>query len=346
MKDRLKKFFGIPFILLILIVIIALGIRSGEFASASTILTQIPPGYLIACVLCFAAYLVFDALGIHSAIRRQGYRLPFRDTFMVSLRGQYYYYITPGASGGQPMQIYYLRELGIPTGVGTSVLVLHFASFQIMLAFLTLLFAIPHLAFLRQNIDGHYLLLLFGFIINTGIAVVMLLFSFFRKPVQLLIRLIDFLIRKLRLSRNPDKLKKRLQDTANLFHDSMELMIEHPGGIFLQLFYGGVQQILLMTMIYIVYCGLGQQGASYMQIISLSFAQYISASYVPIPGASGAQEGVFSLFFRQIFPGASCYAAMLLWRTTTFYLPLLVSALSIVFYRAHSGNDTAHGSVS
>ena len=144
MKQRLSKWLGIPLILLILVIILAIGITSGEFESASSVLMALNPYTVLGCLACFAGYIFFDALGIQSALRRQGYRLRFRDTLMVSLRGQYYYYITPGASGGQPMQIYYLRELGVPTGVGTSVLVCHFVAFQTMLGLLMTVFAAPY----------------------------------------------------------------------------------------------------------------------------------------------------------------------------------------------------------
>jgi len=54
---------------------------------------------------------------------------------------------------------------------------------------------------------------------------------------------------------------------------------------------------------------------------------YIGASYVPLPGASGAQEGGFAMMFRQIFPDANCFVALLIWRFCTYYLSVLVGAV-------------------
>lgn len=333
MKQRLSKWLGIPLILLILVIILAIGISNGEFESASSVLMALNPYTVLGCLACFAGYIFFDAMGIHSALRRQGYRLRFRDTLMVSLRGQYYYYITPGASGGQPMQIFYLRELGVPAGVGTSVLVCHFVAFQTMLGLLMTVFAAPYWGFIRENVGANFPLLVVGYVVNlAGIAFV-LICSLTRGPVRLIVRAVDAVVRRLHLSRHPDQLQKRLLATVDLFHTSVAHVIAHPAEVFRQLLFGGLQQLLLMNVLYVIYHGLGHAAATRGQILALSLAQYVSASYVPIPGASGAQEGVFSLFFRPVFTDAHTFAAMMIWRATTFYIPLLVSAGTIVFHR-------------
>ena len=338
MKERIKKFVGLPLILLMFVIILALGIQSGELSAAKAALAKMKNGCILGCVLCMAGYIMVDAMGIHSALKRQGFYLPFKDTLMVSLRGQYYYYITPSASGGQPMQIYYLRELGVPAGVGTSVLVCHFAAFQSMLAVLMTIFFIPYYRFIRENIDPHLPLLVIGYIVNLGMVFLVLLLSFSRRPVRFLIGLSTRLAARFHLTRKPDALRERLQHTADLFHDSMDRMRQHPMEIVRQLFLGAVQQLLLMSVLYIIYRGLGLSKETPGHLIAMGLTQYITAAYVPIPGASGAQEGVFSLFCRQIFPGGNCFAAMLLWRFTTFYLPLVASAVSIFYYRIRKGD--------
>ena len=337
MLQKLKKLVGLPLIILIFVIVILVGISSGELGSAYHVLLTLKPGCILGCCLCFLLYLLIDAVGIHSALRGLGYRVPFLKTLMVTVRGQYYYYITPSSSGGQPMQIYYLHEMGVPTGVGTSVLVCHFAAFQSMLAVLMTLFAIPYFKYINDSIAPHQILLVVGYLINAGIVFMLLLFSFCRRAVRVLIAFVVGFIRKFHLSRHPEAIEKKITETADLFHDSMEQMRSHPWQIVNQLILGGLQQLSLMSVLYVIYKGLGQSGATLPHLIAMGLAQYISAAYVPIPGASGAQEGVFSLFFRQIFPEGECFAAMIIWRTTTFYLPLIISALSIVLYSFHPG---------
>ena len=341
MKERLKKFIGLPLIVVMFAVILFIGFQNGELEGAAAALREMRPFCILGCVVCFAGYLTADALGIHSALRCQGVRIRFRDTFLVTLRGQYYYYITPSASGGQPMQVYYLRKMGVPAGVGTSALVCHFAAFQSMLAVLMTLFMIPFHGYILQNIGPNLPLLVLGYLINVFVVAMVLLVSFSPRLVRMVLDRAVRLGTRLHLVKKPEQTEARLLRAATLFHDSMERIRSHPAEIFRQLLLGGLQQLLLMSVLYIIYIGLGYDVDTLPHLISMALAQYISASYVPIPGASGAQEGVFSLFFRQIFPGGSCFAAMMIWRCTTFYLPLVVSAASILIYSLHGGKTKA-----
>ena len=72
---------------------------------------------------------------------------------------------------------------------------------------------------------------------------------------------------------------------------------------------------------------MGLNEASNIGIIAIGVLLYISASYTPLPGASGAQEGGFALFFNGIFPDANLFVALLIWRFFTYYLTVIVGAV-------------------
>ena len=60
----------------------------------------------------------------------------------------------------------------------------------------------------------------------------------------------------------------------------------------------------------------------------------MSASYTPLPGASGAQEGGFLLYFRGIFKDGTIGLALLIWRFFTYYLFLIVGVFMVVGEKA------------
>ena len=60
---------------------------------------------------------------------------------------------------------------------------------------------------------------------------------------------------------------------------------------------------------------------------TVSFLLFVSASYTPLPGASGAQEGGFLIFFAGAFTQGTIGLALLVWRFFSYYLFLLVGAL-------------------
>jgi len=80
----------------------------------------------------------------------------------------------------------------------------------------------------------------------------------------------------------------------------------------------------LMSISYCVYRSLGQSALSYPDILTLQFLLYIAASFTPLPGASGAQEGGFYIFFQGVFPAEQLVGALLLWRFFTYYFTLII----------------------
>ena len=67
-----------------------------------------------------------------------------------------------------------------------------------------------------------------------------------------------------------------------------------------------------------------------MELITMGVLLYIGASYTPLPGASGAQEGGFAVMFSGIFPDAQLFVALMVWRFSTYYLSIIVGAVMSV----------------
>ncbi len=71
-------------------------------------------------------------------------------------------------------------------------------------------------------------------------------------------------------------------------------------------------------------------------------------SFMPMPGASGAQELGFSAFFRNYFVKDDLYSAVMVWRFFTYYLVVIAGALLVVadqfFYGRKKKRETAEQS--
>ena len=78
------------------------------------------------------------------------------------------------------------------------------------------------------------------------------------------------------------------------------------------------------------YVGLELNGHTWGQVVTMHLLEYISAAYTPLPGASGAQEAVFSIYFGKIFSGPSTLAGLLLWRFFTYYIAIIGGAVVVI----------------
>ena len=68
-------------------------------------------------------------------------------------------------------------------------------------------------------------------------------------------------------------------------------------------------------------------------MLTLSCLLFVSASYTPLPGASGAQEGGFLLYFRGIFREGTIGRGLLVWRFFTYYLFLIAGVFAVLYER-------------
>ena len=93
-----------------------------------------------------------------------------------------------------------------------------------------------------------------------------------------------------------------------------------------------IQIVLYHSIPYLVYLSFGLNGANFFQFISLQAVLYISVSAIPLPGAVGVSEGGFLSIYKLLFPTELLTSAMLLSRGVSFYLFVVISGISVLYF--------------
>lgn len=331
MKPRAKQLLNFAFIFGTLAIVILISVNGQEMTGAVDALRAISPVWIILCTLAFLMFMVFDAFSLWYFLRRSGHPITFRRSLFITITGLYYSNITPGATGGQPMQIYYLNKSKVPIGIGTSALTVKYFCFQFMLMVIGTILWIAHGPFIAQQVGSSMWILVVGYTYNAVAVCAILLMAVSRRIVWFIMRLVIKLCTKLHIVKDPDSAARKWRDGLELFHTSIMMLKKKPLDFVFQLALGALQLLSQMLVIFFLYHAFNLTGAGYTQITALAVMQYISASYTPLPGASGAQEGVFSLYFAQIFPDGIRLMAMLLWRFFTYYISLIIGAVTSVY---------------
>lgn len=342
MKPGIKRLLTYALLFGTLAIVLWTGLRGQEVNAIPAALAQLAPKGLVLCLLCYALGVLCDSISMHYFLRRQGHAVSLRYTVFISLIGSYYSNVTPGASGGQPMQIYYLKKAGVPVGIGTSATTVKYFCYQIMLMLLCTVLWIIHGGFLLEQVGSHRWIMIFGYAYNLLAISMVLLMAVNIKLVRFILRLVLQLGVKLHLVKHPDALMAKWSDVLATFHDSVMLLRRRPRDLLIQLGIGLVQVLALMLVPVCLFHAFSLTGASATQLIALGLMLYVSAAYMPLPGASGAQEGIFSLYFGGMFPGGIRLIALLLWRFFTYYLALIVGALVSFGYTLHTGRKEKH----
>lgn len=340
MKPRTKRLINLAIILITFAIVLFIVLSDKDLPTALGKLRNLDLRHILVLLLCWALYVLGDAVSIWYCLRRQGYKLSLPYVYFTSICCQYYCGITPGATGGQPMQIYYIHKRGVPTGVASSALIVHFFCFQFMLFVLGTGFWIAYPDIVRTS-TGYNAFMIFGYCYNIFTCGLIATLSFFRPAIQWLTAKIVSLGAKLRLIKHPEDTRQRWLASVENFHSSMREMLKHPGDLVLQLIIAGLKIMALMSVAWFVYTGLtdpSERMNSYGHLITVDLMHYTTANFYPLPGASGTMEVFFNNYFGWIF-NSTVNVAMLIWRFFTYYFTLIVGLVVVTTVGLKSGQS-------
>ena len=323
MKSSTKKLLYFAFILAVLLIILIIGIKSGDFLQSMQAILNIPMRYVIAAVLCTFAVILMQSFSTISALKVMNSHISLPQMFAISLLGEFYSYVTPGASGGQPMQVYAMHKKGISAADATTALVIHYMCYHSVILILDIVFFVIYKDFVTEHIGANIVFLVIGFFFNLLLVVIATLLSFYQRPIRWVLNIAVRIMNKLHIG-DPEKLRVSVDRSADNFYNGMRVMIRHKAELARQMVFGALRLLFLMSVMYFVYRGLGLHEASFGKLLALNVMQYTSVMFTPLPGSSGAQEGLFSLYFERLFPDELLFSGLLAWRFITYYLVLIV----------------------
>ena len=167
-----------------------------------------------------------------------------------------------------------------------------------------------------------------GFLVNTLVMIFVFIISFSNKFNQFFIEHgINFLT-SLGLIKDKEKTKERWIERCNDFHQGATFIKEHKKLCIQGYCYNIIALLCHYAIAYFVAKALSMD-ASVLLIPSIVASSYVAiiGSFVPIPGASGGIEFGFLQFFGNFISGSLLSATLLVWRSITYYIPMILGAV-------------------
>ena len=335
MDPKLRRALNALFILLSVAAVFCIAFANPELSDAWDALRSLDAGWLIGLFFCWVGYTFFDALGTWFCLRKQGFRLGLSTVLGVTLIGFYYSNITPGASGGQPMQVNSLRKYSVPVGNGTTAVTVRLIANQFMVSVLSLVLFLLNRSFVYEQLQGAIWFVRVGWLINFAVVPLVLMAAFQRKLIRKLASGCIGLLCRLRLVKDREAAAEKTNSVLDTYHAAIHDLFVSPGQLLIQCLCSAAGLLALTGSIVFVYYAFGLSGTPWYRLLTLSFLLFISASYTPLPGASGAQEGGFLYYFNGVFPGGTKGLALLIWRFFTYYLFLFIGVATVLWEQLH-----------
>lgn len=279
--------------------------------------------YILVAIIAMCLYLLGETINITRILKELGEKSTFLRNIRYTLIGFFFSSITPAASGGQPMEIYYMHKEKIAVANSTLALLVHLTSFQIVTITLGIVSTILHFEIVKS---GLIYLVVLGILLNST-ALTLLAISIFSKRLSK--GLINFAVKVLRFFRIPNIEKKQesLEKELEKYQESAVYIKEHKKLMIKTLVTTFIQVIIYYSIPYWVYLAFGFTGYNFFQIVTLQAMLYATVSGIPSPGAVGVSEGAFIEIFKGVFPATMMNSAILLNRGASFYLFVIISAI-------------------
>lgn len=330
-QGKWGRIISIAVILLSLAMVLTIVFANPELANAWDVLFTLDKGWLLAAALCYAGHVYSEGAGLFAFLRMEGYRVKLSTATHFSFAGMYYANITPSSTGGQPMQVYFMTQRKIPGGVATSALTARYFFNQLALVALTAVMWLTNRDFVAAQLGHVAGFVILGCVVNFACVPIILAIMLNRPLVERAARWCIGFAAKRRWCRNPEKWESKAMESIEHFHSSLMHLAGRPGHLLIQLAVSVAEMTLLMLVPLMVYKALGLSGTPWQHIVTVAFMLFVSASYTPLPGASGAQEGGFLVYFAGIYPAGTISVALLVWRFMTYYLCLLLGCADSVY---------------
>ena len=296
-------------------------------------------------------FICMEAFNIGRMLKHIGEKSTFLKNLKYAFVGIFFSAITPAASGGQPMQIYYMHKDGIKAGSATFTLLINITC----VLFVTISLSLINLIFNYQYMEAWTLsLFIFGTFINVC-AIVLFMIAMFSvkildKMVELAKRFLKGIairsikrIRKLKKETGPllkkiikkthercDKRIATIEEHANKYKSDAKLVKENKMVVLKTLGLYYIQYGLYYFISYWAYKAIGLFEHNWFEISSLQSVVYATVSGIPSPGAVGISEAVYLGLFKYIIPSELISSIMLLTRCMNFYFFVLIAGIVVI----------------
>lgn len=285
--------------------------------------------WIAAALFCHICNASIDVVLTWQFVRQKYKQISFKAAFKTAVVGHFFSAVTPGGSGGQPMQVFYLHREGVDVGFASSMLIQKFAVFQICATlYAVFLFAFKS-RFILSQIKGTWMIAfcIVGFLSQILVMAFILLSAFMPKLLKKLLGIVALAIKRIKPKRDTESWVRKTQQKINTFYISNKRFLKNPKLIVISFVEVTVQITFIYSVPYFVYKALVPEGSGewFMMLCAVAFVTIVS-SMIPLPGASGVSELAFSVFFRVFFTQTTLKSAILIWRVITYYLVILFGA--------------------
>lgn len=329
MKNVKKYLRNVIIFLSILILTYYIVFKDQDGTEIFGLLKTVDIKYVMIAILCMFVYEVCEAINLGRGLKALNEKSSLLSNIKYVLIGSFFSGITPAASGGQPMQIYYMHKDDIAVANSTLALLMNLTCTQIATISIGITSAVINFQYMNKTLFGFFLL---GIFLN-GSALTLLLLAIF--SMNAFNKITNFAMKILKWLKIPniDKLEEKIEREVDIYNSSSKYLKKHKRMIVQMLIITFVQYFAFYSVAYWIYRSFGLNNENIFRVTSIQAMLYATVSGIPSPGAVGVSEGGYIEIFKNIIPDNMLKSVMILTRAINFYF-LLIVGMFVTMYNS------------
>lgn len=312
-------------------------------------LSSVSPCYLVLGLALVILYVCSESVIIKYLLHTVNIAVPLHNCIRYSFVGFFYSCITPSATGGQPMQIYYMKRQNIDIPTASIILMLVTIEYKFVLVFIGVALILFGQGFIHMYMSAEVTFFLYlGIALNIFCVSFMSFLVFLPETAKFLIMKGFTLLKKLHIMKEKNNRTKRLNNSMEMYKNASVFLRNNKRAIFNTTLISFVQRFFLFFITYIVYRSMGFHDESAFTIVLLQSAISISVDMLPLPGGLGISEHLYLQIFIPVFGSAAlCTASLLMSRGFNYYILIIISGIiSLITHITVRGDAPADNRIS
>lgn len=345
MQNKKKNVLNLLFLLAVFGLTLYYVLRGEDLRDIADTLTDADPAWIIWGGVCVVLFIYGESAILHYLFHTLGITVKRAVCFLYSGVGFFFSCITPSASGGQPMQIYYMRRDQIPIPVATVVLMVVTITYKLVLVLIGIFLILFEGNFLSHYLTGVLPVFYLGLFLNVVCVGAMLVLVFHTTLAKRIVQSALRLLKRTGLVKNEARLShlsERLTLTMEHYGDTAAYLKRNYGVLVRVLAVTFLQRAVLFLTTYFVYRSFGFSEKSWYEILMLQASISIAVDMLPLPGGMGISEHLFLCIFEVIFYGDYLIPGMILSRGLAYYVQMLLGGAMTALAQYRICRRTAH----
>lgn len=239
--------------------------------------------------------------------------------------------ITPMSTGGQPSQLLAMVQMGIEGGRATSLLLMKFIIYQVVVFFAYILTICFGFHMVATRFAGLAIFIVIGLLIHVGstlfLLAIMFAYNWTKKATNWVMNLLAKFIKPERV----EKWRKATLEKIETFYAESQKLKKEKKKLIIATILTVLQLLCFYSIPYVVLLALNVH-ASWLAVTQMNIMIIMFMAIIPIPGASGGAEYSFqTLFATFVSSHGALVLGMFLWRFATYFFGMILGIFGWIF---------------